>query len=189
MSHPPRAVARIGLVILVVPLCLASVSYGQGTFEVVKAFDVPFPNGAYPAAGVVQAPDGSLFGTTRGGGAYDRGSIFKIDLIGTLTTLYSFTGGSDGASPDGGVILATDGNLYGMTSYGGTTGYGTIFKLDLTGTLTTLHTFAADGTTTLHSFAGGSDGVVPVAGVIQATDGNFYGTTSYVGGRTLVRGN
>ena len=95
----------------------------------------------------------------------DVGTVFKLDAAGTLTTLHSFTGGSDGAYPYAGLIQATDGSFYGTTS-GGASGVGTVFKLDAAGTLTTLH-----------SFTGGSDGGYPHAGVIQATDGSFYGTT------------
>ncbi len=155
---------------LMMPLCLASVSHAQPTYRVVAGFDRPFVNGALPSAGVIQASDGSFYGTTSQGGAADFGTIFKLDAAGTLTTLHSFTGGGDGAYPYTGLMQAADGSFYGTTTYGGTAGAGTVFKLDEAGTLTTLH-----------SFTGGGDGAHPGAELIQATDGNFYGTTSQGG--------
>src|SRR5438876_958410 len=134
----------------------SGVSLGQ-TFELLKSF-VPAPNGQYPQAGLIQASDGSLYGTTYSGGAWGSGTVFKMDAAGTLTTLHSFTG-SDGAQPYAGLIQASDGNFYGTTSSRGV-------KMDAAGTLTTLHSFT------------GSDGAQPFAGLIQASDGNFYGTTS-----------
>ncbi|HEY3043433.1 MAG TPA: choice-of-anchor tandem repeat GloVer-containing protein, partial [Vicinamibacterales bacterium] len=161
------AIGRIWFAGLVIPFCLASVSYGQATYQVVKGFEAPFLNGALPYAGVIQGTDGSFYGTTLQGGASGAGTVFKLDAAGTLTTLHSFTGGSDGANPHAGLIRATDGSFYGTTTYGGgASGVGTVFKLDAAGTLMTLH-----------SFSSGSDGAYPYAGVIQATDRSFYGTT------------
>jgi uncharacterized repeat protein (TIGR03803 family) len=123
-------------------------------------------DGGYPYAGLIQGTDGYLYGTTRSDGANGVGTIFKIDTAGvTLTTLHSFSG-SDGAHSFGSLIQGTDGNLYGTTHHGGASDNGTIFKIDTAGvTLTTLHSFS------------GSDGANPVAGLIQGTDGNLYGTT------------
>ena len=131
------------------------------------------PDGAYPYAGLIQASDGNFYGTTDGGGADGYGSIFKMTPSGTLTTLYSFTGGSDGSYPTASLIQASDGNFYGTTGLGGpflyTFGPGTVFKSTPSGTLTTLYTFT-----------GGSDGEIP-NGLLQAADGNLYGTTEYGG--------
>jgi uncharacterized repeat protein (TIGR03803 family) len=128
------------------------------------------PDGSYPTAGLVQAADGSLYGTTFDGGTGDCvggcGTVFKITSGGTLTALYSFTGGTDGANPYAGLIQSNDGNFYGTTVQAGSSGVGTIFRITVAGTLTTLY-----------SFSGGTDGSNPYAGLIQATDGNFYGTT------------
>ena len=85
----------------------------------------------------------------------------------TLTTLHSFNGG-DGQSPDAALVQGTDGNFYGTTAFGGTHFRGTAFKIDATGNLTTLQSFSGPP----------SEGSVPFAGVIQGTDGNFYGTTA-----------
>jgi len=127
-------------------------------------------DGGYPYTGLIQATDGNLYGTTEQGGA-GSGTVFKITPSGMLTTLYSFTGGADGDYPAAGVIQATDGNFYGTTLFGGvsgacSTGCGTIFQITPAGTLTTLY-----------RFMGETDGVNPVEGLVQATNGNFYGTT------------
>ncbi|HXM24132.1 MAG TPA: choice-of-anchor tandem repeat GloVer-containing protein [Terriglobales bacterium] len=134
-------------------------------------------DGANPSAVLVEASDGNFYGTTQNGGAGlygGLGTVFKITPKGTLTTLYSFctqTGCMDGNQPVAGLIQATDGSLYGTTSEGVINiGIGTIFKITLSGTLSTLHTFCAGGPPCL-------DGVSPEAGLLQATDGNFYGTT------------
>ena len=86
----------------------------------------------------------------------------------TLTTLHSFDV-TDGANPEGSLIQATDGNLYGTTPDGGSNGYGTIFKISPGGALTTLHSFCSD--------SGCTDGGAGLAGLVQATNGTFYGTT------------
>ena len=103
---------------------------------------------------------------------YDRGlggagTVFKISATGALTTLYSFTGGKDGRNPSGGLVQGNDGNFYGTTLQGGINGdYGTVFKISATGALTNLY-----------SFTGGEDGAGPSAGLVQGSDGIFYGTT------------
>src|SRR5215472_13133993 len=94
----------------------------------------------------------------------------------TLNTLYSFctqTNCTDGAAPNSSLIQASDGNLYGTTTEGGTQQQGTVFRLTTAGVLTTLHSFCSQ--------SGCTDGASPNAGLVQATDGNFYGTT-LVGG-------
>src|SRR6267143_2555062 len=127
--------------------------------------------GAAPVAGLVQAADGNFYGTTSQGGASNAGTVFQLTPAGTLTVLYTFTGGTtDGATPNAGLIQATDANFYGTTVNGGAFSTGTVFQLTPAGTLTVLH-----------EFAGGTDGAAPVAGLIQAADGNFYGTTSQGG--------
>jgi uncharacterized repeat protein (TIGR03803 family) len=140
-----------------------------------------------PYAGLVQATDGSLYGTTIYGGGYDGfgycfdygcGTVFKITPAGTMTKLYSFcaslTDRSDGALPDAGLVQGTDGNFYGTTSAGGAPPArgGTVFKITPTGTRTTLYSFCAQSSCT--------DGYAPTD-LVQATDGNFYGTTYYGG--------
>jgi uncharacterized repeat protein (TIGR03803 family) len=126
-------------------------------------------DGSLPVFGpLVQGFDGNLYGTA-GGGAHSDGVVFKITPGGTLTPLHSFDG-TDGAAPAAGLVLTANGNFYGTTVSGGAHGDGTIFKFVLNpegtgGTLTSLHSFD------------GADGSNPHGGLVQGTDGNFYGTT------------
>jgi uncharacterized repeat protein (TIGR03803 family) len=127
-------------------------------------------DGDTPFGGLVQALNGSLYGTTYGGGAHANGTIFDIKTSGgALTTLYNFcslNGCGDGISPQATLIQGTDNSFYGTTFDGGAFSYyGTVFKITTGGVLTTLHSF--DGT----------DGDEPVGGLVQAKDGNYYGTT------------
>ena len=143
-------------------------------------------DGEAPYNGLVQTTDGSLYGTTSLGGAYNGGTVFKISLTGSLTTLYSFcaqTNCSDGYSPFGMLVRAADGNFYGTTQGGGENqgpicqpylqGCGTIFKITPQGIFTTLYSFCAQTNCI--------DGVLPMAGLVQASDGSLFGTT-YAGG-------
>src|ERR1035438_6425411 len=136
------------------------------------------PDGASPSAGLVQATNGDLYGTTPHAGANDDGTIFKITPGGTLTTLYSFcsqTNCTDGATPYAGLVQAANGDLYGTAYNGGANGdLGTVFKITPTGTLTTLYSFCSQ--------SGCADGAHPAGGLVQAANGNFYGTTES-GGR------
>jgi uncharacterized repeat protein (TIGR03803 family) len=133
--------------------------------------DFAGPDGATPRGGLVLDGSWNLFGTTSSGGSSGLGTVFKIDASGTETVVHSFTGNPDGAKPYAGLVMDTSGNLYGTTEKGGTSGFGTVFKVDITGT-----------ETVLHSFAGGStDGADPKAGVILDGTGNLYGTT-FAGG-------
>ena len=134
-------------------------------------------DGSVPATGLVQATNGNLYGTTTyGNGNNATGTVFKITLGGVLTTLHTFDL-TDGAYPEGTLIQANDGNLYGTTYEGGshrtcglTFGCGTIFRITPGGVLTTLYSFCAQTTCV--------DGSGPQAGLVQATDGSFYGTTA-----------
>ncbi|MGA2878850.1 MAG: choice-of-anchor tandem repeat GloVer-containing protein [Bryobacteraceae bacterium] len=138
-------------------------------------------DGANPN-GLVQAADGDFYGVTQSGGTHNTfppaglaGTIFKITASGKLTTLYNFcaeTNCADGIRPNPTLLQATDGDLYGTTVYGGAYGplYGTVFKITPGGTLTTLHGFCAQ--------SGCPDGYGPISGLIQATDGDLYGTAS-----------
>jgi uncharacterized repeat protein (TIGR03803 family) len=133
-------------------------------------------------AGLIQASDGSFYGTTVRGGAYDQGTVYKITPTGKLTTLHSFcaqTNCPDGSKPSSALIQAKDGNFYGTTQFGGGPyDYGTVFKITPTGKLTTLHRF----------FCGQNQqcprGFYPFAGLVQATDGDFYGTDIGGGARS-----
>ena len=128
-------------------------------------------DGSLTNAGLVQATNGDLYGTTFVGGnlcAYNQtcGTIFKITPAGVFTTLHNFSG-TDGASPEDRLVQGTDGDLYGTTFYGGSNYYsGTIFRITPAGVLTTLHVFEPPT-------AGGD----PAAGLVQDTNGDLYGTT------------
>ncbi len=153
-------------------LCAATAtSLPAQTFGTLHSFAVT--DGQTPQGALVQATDGDLYGTTSGGGANGQGTIFKINSSGTLTTVYSFCsqdGCTDGANPLAGLVQATSGDLYGTTSGGGASGYGTVFRIKLSGKLTPLYSFScSDGTC--------PDGANPDVGLVQATNGDFYGTT------------
>ena len=128
---------------------------------------------------LVQGGDGNFYGTALGrpGTCSDdrsavcllqagtSGSVFRMTPGGTLTTLKAFSGGADGAKPYAGLVLASDGNLYGTTQ-SGASGFGTVFRITTGGTFTTLYTFT-----------GGADGGNPYAALVQGSDGNLYGST------------
>jgi uncharacterized repeat protein (TIGR03803 family) len=151
----------------------------DGTLTTLHSF-ADSPDGALPFAGLVQAANGDLYGVTLAGGtsancspngAHGCGTVFKITLSGTLTTLHSFTG-ADGNGPGGPLLLASDGNYYGTTGGGALYGGGTAFKITPSGTLTTLHAWS------------GPEGYSPTGALIQGQDGNLYGTTFTGGANT-----
>jgi uncharacterized repeat protein (TIGR03803 family) len=164
--------------------------YGTTLYEITAAGKVKTlhsfgsaGDGAHPYLGLVQATNGKFYGTTHDGGAHGGGTVFQITAAGTLTTLHSFCflkNCADGANPYASVIQAANGNFYGTTSQGGTNQQGTIFEITAAGKLTTLHSFCAKTNCT--------DGANPWGGLIQATSGIFYGTTSeggYYGDGTI----
>ncbi len=125
-----------------------------------------YTNGSSPVAGLVQDTDGTFYGTAYEGGANAVGTVFKLTSDGTLTAIYSFTGGNDGANPFGGLLLASDGNLYGTTGGGGQYGSGTIFRISPSGTFVVMAQFD------------GFQGAAPECTLMQAADGSIYGTAS-----------
>ncbi len=129
-------------------------------------------DGTIPYSGVILGTDGNLYGTTYGGGASYYGTVFRLTLSGSLTTLYSFCAEpdcTDGRNPTGGLVQASDGALYGTTGAGGAYDDGTIFKISAAG-FETLYSFCAQGFPC-------PDGATPSAALIQGLDGNFYGST------------
>jgi uncharacterized repeat protein (TIGR03803 family) len=122
-------------------------------------------NGMYPNGNLIQGKDGNLYGlATYGGTAGDSGTIFKCTTSGILTVLDTFKS-YNGGNPNGSLIQATDGNLYGMTMYGGLYDSGTIFKCTPEGILTTLFSFNT------------ASGCFPYGSLVQGPDGNLYGMT------------
>ena len=138
----------------------------DGTFTTLHAFGGA--DGANPSAGLTSGPDGALFGTTASGGAAGLGTVFRMTWDGQVTILHAFAGGVDGAFPEGPLLLASDGNFYGVTRGGGSTYPSTVFRISPAGV-----------TTTLHVFAGGPvDGATPVGALVQMPDGQLYGLTT-----------
>jgi uncharacterized repeat protein (TIGR03803 family) len=149
-------------------------------------------DGAYPQASLVFDSKGNLYGTTSNGGNLSGSACSALGGCGvvfqltppasgsgtwTETPIYTFSGGKDGAVPYSNLIFDSKGNLYGTTSGGGASGYGTVFELTPSGSSWT--------ETVLYSFIGNDgtnkDGESPLGGVIFDSAGNLYGTTSYGG--------
>ena len=149
---------------------MAAVSSAQ-TLTTLASFNGT--NGQGPSTGVVQGSDGNFYGTTYLGGANGVGTVFKISPTGELTTLYSFcsrSGCVDGKQPAAPLVQGSDGNFYGTTEFGGAYSEGgTIFKISPSGEFGTVYNFC--------SVSPCMDGAGPVGGLVQGSDGNFYGTT------------
>ncbi len=157
-----------------------AVGLGAQTYTVLYTFSGG-ADGGYPQYGRVAIdPSGNLYGAVPFGGDVQCpivtypgpgcGVVFKLDPSGKQTVLYTFTGGTDGAQPWGGLIRRQSGNLYGTTVFGGGAGAGVIYKLDPSANETVLHTFS------------GSDGANPSGDLLQDDSGALYGTT-ITGGR------
>jgi uncharacterized repeat protein (TIGR03803 family) len=146
------------------------------TFTTLDTFDGA--NGSGPEWPLVQATNGDLYGTTYAGGANGLGTVFQITPGGTLTSLYSFCSQpncADGAHPSSGLVLAANGELYGVTSGGGGNGGGAIFRITQSGALTVVYSFCSIGPGTC------MDGSYPYGGLVQDANGDWYGATSYGG--------
>ncbi len=129
-------------------------------------------SGFFPAAPLTLDKAGNLYSTATAGGAHANGTVFRLTPKGALTVLYSFTGASDGSTPEEPVFLDKQGNLFSTTNSGGTGDNGTAFSLAPNGQLTTLYSFT--GATGSHSKAGFVQD--KAVGAVW-----LYGTT-YVGG-------
>ncbi|MBW4696461.1 MAG: hypothetical protein KME03_00930 [Aphanocapsa lilacina HA4352-LM1] len=123
--------------------------------------------GSSPYAGIVQGREGHLYGSATTGGAYGKGTLYRLSAAGEFKVLHSFRG-KEGAHPVARPAITPDGSLYGTTSAGGVAGRGTLYRKAPNGALTTLHSFESD------------DGGNPFASLLLARDGHFYGTTSCV---------
>jgi uncharacterized repeat protein (TIGR03803 family) len=142
---------------------------GQGySLQTLHTFGAGF-DGTTPFASLVQARNGFLYGTALNGGVVGAGTIFRVNTNGSVTSIYAFSGGDDGAGPFAGLVQGqgTDANLYGVASSGGANAVGTLFKLAPNNTVSTLY-----------AFTGGDDGSGPEGTLVFGRDGNLYGTAS-----------
>lgn len=167
-------VLAVAAVTLIMALILVPGAWAASGYKVLYKF-TGGSDGSQPSAGLILDPSGNLYGTTPQGGAFGDGVVFKLtknsDGSWTESVLYSFAGGTDGATPYAEMTFDTSGNLYGTTRYGGTSSAGTVFQLaPNSGGIWT--------ETLLYSFTGGSDGANPLSGVIFDATGNLYGTTN-----------
>jgi uncharacterized repeat protein (TIGR03803 family) len=136
------------------------------TFSVVHAF-TGGSDGGSPLSGFTIDGQGNLYGTASYGGTTEYGVVFKLNKKGVETVLHDFIGGTDGANPEGSLVRDAAGRLYGTTFAGGASNAGTVFEVTRYGK-----------ETVLYSFAGGTDGANPIAGLTRDKAGNLYGTTT-----------
>lgn len=159
----------------------------DGTETVLHGF-TDGSDGAWPVGGLIIDNAGDIYGTSDAGGYscgqndWGCGTLFKLAPDGTFSVLYTFTGGNDGAEPNGPLAPDPKGNFYGTAYEGGQCGNlfggcGTVFKVAPDGTLAVLH-----------NFAGAKDGAYPQAGLLKAGDGYLYGTTTEGGGDSCDQG-
>jgi uncharacterized repeat protein (TIGR03803 family) len=152
----------------------------RGGESILHTFTEP-PDGANSYVGLLRDSSGVFYGETYDGGSNGAGIIFRLAPPPTAcasvlcpwheTILHEFSGGSgDGANPQGDLIEDSSGNIYGTTSLGGSTGFGTVFKLDSAGNESILHSF--------HGHSTDTDGLYPYGALVRDQAGNLYGTTS-----------
>ena len=142
-----------------------------GAITVLHNFTGYPSDGTDPIGAMVQGNDGAFYGVTWEGGSSNLGTIFKITSSGTYTLLHNFVGWpGDGAYPRSGLILGSDGNLYGTALNGGSANDGAIYKVNSSGQVTVLYSLCSQKNCT--------DGFSPVIPLLQYTNGKFYGSTS-----------
>jgi uncharacterized repeat protein (TIGR03803 family) len=146
----------------------------KGKETILYAFQGGDSDGMEPWGNLVMDSSGNLYGATYSGGGdgcfsmHGCGTAFRLAPGGAETVMHIFQGNSsDGGNPEGGLIIDPAGNLYGTTFMGGASNLGTVFEISPSG-----------AETILHSFAGGSDGANPVAGLVMDVAGDLYGTTA-----------
>lgn len=142
--------------------------YDNNTNTLVKKVDFASSSGRSPFGAMVEASDGNLYGTTTYGGVNDKGVLFQYNpTTNSYLKKYDFGGITDGELPNGGLVQASDGNLYGLTRSGGAYNFGILFQYNPSN----------DTYTKLIDFSGALNGSEPISGVIQASDGYLYGMT------------
>ncbi len=159
---------------LALALCLVTVIAAPAqTYTTLFRFNA---DQGYGPSALVQSANGNFYGTTGLDGIYGSGTVFEVSPTGEYKTLYSFCAQSncpDGEYPPAALAKGSNGHFYGVTQEGGANGYGTVFEITPSGTLTTLYNFCAQPNC--------SDGGLPQGGLLQARNGNFYGTTTQGG--------
>ena len=171
-AHPPAlgcAVSNASGVVGSADVTGIAIACAAGAESTVYAFS-GLTDGSTPYGSLLLGSDGKLYGLTYIGGAYGGGAAFRVAADGSETLLYSFGAGTDGANPHGSLIQGSDGNLYGVTAYGGTYGHGVLFALSTSGIESVLYSFGA-----------GADAQDPYGSLLQANDGNFYGMSVHGG--------
>ena len=166
--------AGCGLVFQLTPTAGSKTHPASWTMTVLYQFSGS--DGANPQGDLSFDTEGNIYGTTQSGGSTNNGVIYKLTPSSggwTETVLYSAQNNGDGALPNGGVVLDSSGNLYGVFTYGGPNGLGAVYQLSPSGSGWTERT--------LHGFAG-SDGANPFGGLIMDSPGNIYGSTPFGGG-------
>lgn len=150
------------------------INFSTHAYSLLYSFGAQTHDGANPYGSLIEV-NGTFYGMTAGGGANSLGTVFAFNpTTNTETPLYAFgTTATDGANPYGSLLAGSNGNLYGLTSSGGTYNEGVIFEFNL----------ATDTETVLHAFGTSGDGAAPYGTLIQASNGNFYGMTE-LGGAT-----
>jgi uncharacterized repeat protein (TIGR03803 family) len=173
------------LALIIVILEVVPGASAQHNYESLYAFTGGADGDDPSLGGVIFDDAGNLYGTTRLGGTYGAGTVFKLtpnsDGRWTESVLHNFTGGADGGQPIAGLVFDGAGSLYGTTYGGSAYGFGTVFKL----------TPNANGSwkeKVLHNFTGGADGGQPIAGLVFDGTGNLYGTTAVGGVARYGRG-
>lgn len=149
--------------------CAVGTNTGNDWCETVLYSFAGQPDGANPWGGLIRTGNGNIYGTTFYGGADGNGTVFEITAGGVEKVLHSFTGGADGESPVGGLVMGK-GGIYGVASAGGkgcASGCGTLFRVTTKGMFTLVHTFMGDL----------SDGAFPFGSLIKDSSNNLYGTT------------
>ena len=167
--HPSRR--RFGAVLLCATL-LGATWPALGLAQTAKSLhSFSTTDGALPMGPLTQVGK-NFYGTTQYGGANNVGTVYRMRRSGAVSVLHSFANdGIDGKQAMSGLTLASDGLLYGTTQKGGTGGAGTVFRISASGSYNVVHHFSGTG----------GAAAQPAAGLIQASNGNFYGT-SYQGG-------
>jgi len=153
----------------------------DGTFTILHEFGGGSPNPILPYSGVTLGPDGLLYGTTMMGGKDNKGTVYRVATDGSgFTVLLEFNGGN-GENPQGTLVVGPDGLLYGTTIMGGSSNYGTVYRISTSGDHQIVYSFPSLGKFNNQGLATNATGAYPRSGLTLAADGNLYGT-AYKGG-------